>query len=267
MRKNKLRELLREGKPTVGIRILSAWPGIVEVIGNTGVVDYVEFVGEYAPYDLYDLENLARATELFGMSSMLKVDQEPNCFLAQRALKSGIQNILFTDTRNVEDAKECIRIVKPETPEFKGINGCHAARCVGYGYESGSLEYVKAMDDVVIALMIEKKGAFDNLEEVLSVKGIDMVQFGPCDYSLSVGLPGQFRSHPKVKEAELITIKTALKMGVRPRVELGSLLNKEDIQKYMDLGVRDFSLPMDVAIMFQWVKENGEQLRKMVFKD
>ena len=93
-----------------------------------------------------------------------------------------------------------------------------------------------------------------------------MVQFGPCDYSLSIGVPGQFRSHPKVKEAELITIKTALKMGVRPRVELGSVLNKENIQKYIDLGVRDFSLPMDVANILQWVKENGEQLRKILPK-
>ncbi|MBE0477864.1 2,4-dihydroxyhept-2-ene-1,7-dioic acid aldolase [Candidatus Aerophobetes bacterium] len=263
MRKNKLRELIREGKSTIGIRILSSWPGMVEVIGSTGIVDYIEFVGEYAPYNLYDLENLARATELFGMSSMLKVDQEPACFLAQRALKSGIQNILFTDTRCVEDAKNYVQIVKPETPEMKGINGCHAARCVGYGYEAGSSDYVKAMDDVVIALMIEKKGAVDNLEEILSVKGIDMVQFGPCDYSLSIGAIGQFQS-PKVKEAELKTIKIALKMGVRPRLELGFPLNKEVVEKYISLGVRDFSLPMDVTIIRGWVKKNGEDLKKML---
>jgi len=263
MRKNRLRELLKEGRPTIGTRILSAWPGIVEVIGRTGAIDYVEFVGEYAPYDLYDLENLARATEIFGISSMLKVDQEPNCFLAQRALKSGIQNILFTDIRSVEDARECVRIVKPETPESRGINGCHAARCVGYGLESGSPEYVEAMEDAVIALMIEKKGAVENLEGVLSVKGIDMVQFGPCDYSLSVGVPGQ-RSHPRVREAELETIKTALRMRVRPRVELRPATKKEDIEKYIDLGVRDFSLPMDVSILYHWLKENGERLGKML---
>jgi len=263
MRKNRLRELLKEGRPTVGTRILSAWPGIVEVIGRTGAIDYVEFVGEYAPYDLYDLENLARATEIFGISSMLKVDQEPNCFLALRALKSGIQNILFTDIRSVEDARVCVRIVKPETPESRGINGCHAARCVGYGLESGSREYVEAMEDAVIALMIEKKGAVENLEGVLSVKGIDMVQFGPCDYSLSVGVPGQ-RSHPKVREAELETIKTALRMRVRPRVELRPATKKEDIQEYIDLGVRDFSLPMDVSILYHWLKENGERLGKML---
>jgi len=238
MRKNKLRELIREGKPTIGTRVLVPWPGIIEVIGHTGVVDYVEFLGEYAPWDLHDLENIARATELFDMSSMMKVD----------------------DVRNVEDARECVRIVKPETPKTKGIHGAHMRRSVGYVLEGGSPEYVKAMDEAVVVLMIEKKEAVDNLEEILSVKGIDMVQFGPSDYSLSLGIPGQ-KSHQDVKEAEIKVIKTALKMGIRPRAEVKNL---ENIQRYIDLGVRDFSISTDVVILYQWLKENGENLRKML---
>ncbi len=106
MRTNKLREIIKSGGISVGARILTAWPGIVEVIGNTGVIDYIEFIGEYSPWDLHDLENIGRAVELHNMSSMFKVDQEPNGFLAQRALGSGFQNILFTDIRTIEDAKK-----------------------------------------------------------------------------------------------------------------------------------------------------------------
>jgi len=190
------------------------------------------------------------------MSSMMKVDQQPRSFIAQRALGSGIQNILFTDIR------ECVRIVRAETPEIKGINGCHGCRNVGYILEGGSPEYVKAMNDAVVVLMIEKKEAVDNLEEILSVSGIDMVQFGPCDYSLSIGLSGQY-SHPKVKEAELKTIKTALNIGIHPRVEIDNL---ENIERYLDLGVRDFSLSTDMVILYQWLKKNGESLRKILSK-
>jgi 2-keto-3-deoxy-L-rhamnonate aldolase RhmA len=264
MRKNKLREMLKKGEPTIGARVLTIWPGIAEVIGHTGAIDYIEFVGEYAPWDLHDLENFARATELFDMSSMMKVDQEPKSFLAQRALGSGIQNILFTDIRTVEDAEQCVRIVKPETPTSEGINGCHMRRNVGYVLECGSRGYIKAMDEAVIALMIEKKGAIDNLEAILSVKGIDMVQFGPCDYSLSIGKHFS-DSDPEVRKAEMKTIETALKMGVRPRVEMGGIYDSiDDIQRFIDLGIRDFSLPSDVVILYQWLKEKGESLRKMV---
>jgi len=49
MRKNKLREKLKDVKPTLGTRLLSVWPGMVEIVGHTGLFDYVEFLGEYSP--------------------------------------------------------------------------------------------------------------------------------------------------------------------------------------------------------------------------
>ena len=263
MKKNKLREILKEGKPTLGTRLLSVCPGMVEIVGHTGLFDYVEYLGEYSPWDLHDLENFGRAVELFDMTSMIKVDQNCRAFIAQRALGSGIQNILFTDIRTVEDARECVRIVRAETPTTKGINGAANRRNVGYYLKAGSPEYAKAMDEAVVALMIEKREAVDNLEEILSIDGIDMVQFGPGDYSLSLGCP---RNHPRVKEAELKTIKTAIKKDIRPRMEIGSIDYKiKDLQKYIELGVKDFSLPSDGKIVYEWLKENGENIRKSLF--
>ena len=49
MRRNKLRELLQAGRPTLGTHLHSSWPSVVEVVGHTGMFDYVEFVSEYAP--------------------------------------------------------------------------------------------------------------------------------------------------------------------------------------------------------------------------
>ncbi len=266
MRKNKLREMMRAGKPTIGTRVINVWPGLAEVIGHTGISDYVEFVSECAPWDLHDLEHFARAVELSDMSSMMKVDQEPRGFIAQRALGAGFQNILFSDIRSVEDAEECVRIVRPETPEGKGTNGCHNRRNVGYVVDVGSAGYLKAMNDSVVAIMIEKKGAMDNIEATLSVKGVDMVQFGCCDYSLSVGLAGQW-SHKKVEKAKIEIIKVALKMGVHPRVEVDNIhTGTEDIKKYIDLGVRDFSLPNNVDILYQWLRKNGNDVRKILSK-
>src|SRR5215470_5294559 len=77
MRPNKLRELLKADKPTLSTHIHTTWPSIVEAIGHTGLYDYVEFVGEYGPFDLHDLDNLARAGDIYNMSMQLKVDQEP----------------------------------------------------------------------------------------------------------------------------------------------------------------------------------------------
>ncbi len=67
-KKNVLRELLRAGKLILGTPVHATWPGIIEVIGHTGVIDYVEFVGEYAPHDVYAL-----ALSIFDSHNSLKV--------------------------------------------------------------------------------------------------------------------------------------------------------------------------------------------------
>ena len=115
-------------------------------------------------------------------------------------------------------------------------------------------------EDAVVAFMIEKKSTVENLEEILSVEGIDMVQFGPSDYSLSIGVPGE-RDHPKVRDAELRTIKTALKMDVAPRAEINS---PEEAKRYVELGVRNFNLNTDVRILYDWWKKNGSELKKIL---
>ncbi len=260
MRKNKLRDLLDEGRPTLGTRVIMVWPGLVEVIGYTGLYDYAEFLAEYGPFSLHDLDNFARAAELVGLSTMIKIDQDPRTYIAGRALASGIQNFLFADIRTADDAEEAVKAVRAEP---KGRSGYRLDRRTGYvGATASAADVVRMCDEAVVALMIEKKSAVDNLEEILSVEGIDMVQFGPGDYSISMGLPGE-TNHPRVREAELRTIKTALGMGVAPRAELRV---PEEAQRYIELGVRNFSLNTDLRIVYEWWKMNGNEMRTVLSK-
>lgn len=261
MRRNPLRELLRAGQPTIGTHVHVSWPGIVEVIGHSGAIDYIEFEGEYAPYDLYALENLGRAVELFPhMSAMMKIEQQPRTYLTVRAIGAGIQNLLFADIRSVEDAREAVASVRAETPQTGGVAGAGMRRDVGYVLEPGSAGYVRALEDSVVALMIEKESAVEHLEEVLSIKGVDMVQFGPADYSMSIGIPGQW-DHPRVKEAERYTIETALKMGVAPRVEISRF---EEAGPYMEMGVRHFCIGWDVQVIYDYCRQQGSALAKLL---
>jgi 4-hydroxy-2-oxoheptanedioate aldolase len=87
-----------------------------------------------------------------------------------------------------------------------------------------------------------------------------MVQFGPADYSMSLGLTGQ-RDHPSVVEAEKFVIETALKKGIQPRAEIG---RPEEAKKYLDMGIRHFCIGTDVTVLFNWFKETGGALRSLI---
>lgn len=255
---NHLRERLESNEVSIGTRMQTQWPGVLEVIGQTDRFDYVEFLAEYAPYDLRDLENMARAAELSDLSMMIKIDAESRGFVAQRAMAAGIQNLLFADIRTAEDAREAVAAVRPE-PE--GDNGIRSDRRNGYvgGYASPE-EVVEWCEEAVVAVMVEKEETVANLGEILAVEGIDMVQFGPADYSLSIGEPGSFDA-PEAQEAERETIETALEMGVAPRAEIR---HPGAAEAYLDLGVRDFSLNTDTRILHHWYTEQGGALAEEV---
>lgn len=254
MRENKLRHRIESGEVSIGTRMQSQWPGLLEILGQTEIFDYVEFLAEYAPYDLRDFENMARAAELGRLSMMIKLDAEARGYFAQRAMAAGIQNLLFADVRDVEDAREAVSAVRPEPA---GDNGVRSDRRNGYVGGYGSPEdVIEWSDDAVLAIMVEKEETVENLEDILAIGEIDMVQFGPADYSLSIGEPGEY-DHPRVREAEKKTIETALDMGVAPRAEINY---PSEAEAYIDRGVRDFNLNTDTRILHNWYAEHGGEL-------
>jgi 2-keto-3-deoxy-L-rhamnonate aldolase RhmA len=261
MKKNILRELINTGKPTLSTRMLTTSPQSVEMIGHSGALDFIELAGEYASWTMPDFENFARAVELFPyMSSMIKVEKEPRLHVTQRAIGAGIQNVLFADCNTAEEVEECIQLVRPGTPQDGGSHGISMRRNVAYGLESTSPEWLKAMRDVVIEVMIESDIAVNNLDEILSVRGLDMIRFGPADYSLSIGKIGQERS-PEVQKVHRHVIETALKKRVRPQVVIGSY---EEAREYIDMGVRDFCIGNDLGILYRWCRTNGKMMREML---
>jgi 2-keto-3-deoxy-L-rhamnonate aldolase RhmA len=260
MRHNRLRALLKAGEPSIGTHILSSWPTLVELIGDAGNYDYVEFTAEYAPFHMHDLDNLGRALELKDLGGMIKIEQTQYTHQAMRAIGSGFQAVLFADLRTVEDARACVAAVRAETPGTGGRLGVGLRRDVGTVRDAGSPAYVEALNDVVIAVMIEKRECVEDLDAILSVEGLDMVQFGPSDYAMSVGVTGQ-RNHPDVLKAERGTIETALKKGLHPRVELGDI---KQAAPYLEMGVKHFCIGWDVRVLYDWWRTNGVGMRAML---
>lgn len=264
MPENRLRRLIKDGKPTVGTHYSSTWANLVEIIGNSQQFDYAEFTGQYGPYTLHDLEHLARACEVSGMDAMIKIDQEPRTYIAARAIQAGFTAMLFADCRTTEDVRKCVQSVKL-IPQG-GINGLQYGRVMGYGIVRGRhvtlSDYVKFIDDIVIAIMIETKTLADDIEEVLSVPGIDMVQFGPSDFSISINRPGEGYKNPEITEAMERSYQAAKRRGIRIRAEC----TVEEMEKWLDLGCRDFCIGSDTNTISTWAQNTGKAIKETLRK-
>jgi 4-hydroxy-2-oxoheptanedioate aldolase len=262
MRPNRLRAALDAGEPTLGTHLLSVWPTLVELVGATGHYDYIEFTAEYAPFTLHDLDHLGRALELANLSGMMKVEQGQYLTQAMRAIGSGHQNVLFADVRTPDDARLAVASVRAEAPRSPGLariglHGVGMRRDVGTLRDVGNAAYVAALDQAVVAIMIEKVEALENLEAILSVPGLDMVQFGPADMAMGMGFPGEF-AHPKVRDAEARVIEAALAKGLHPRAEIHE---PDQAERYRAMGVRHFCIGWDVSILARFWQGAGAAMR------
>lgn len=260
--KNRIYECIKNGQDTLSTRVISTKPYIMEIIGGTGYYDYTEFLAEYSTFTQDDLENMARAAELYQMGTMIKVDYQNRLYVAQKAVASGFQAVLFTDHRTADQVRESIAALRPDTPEDKGSYGFSTRRFIHSPKMIPAMSHAERIRQVVCCFMIEKKEAVENLEEICSVPGVDMVQFGGYDFCMSQGW--EVEEHREdIRTAERKMIEIALKNGVRPRCEI---YRPEEAEYYKALGVKDFSLNIDNFILQDYWEGEGKKLRDLLIK-
>jgi 2-keto-3-deoxy-L-rhamnonate aldolase RhmA len=80
------------------------------------------------------------------------------------------------------------------------------------------------------------------------MEGLDFVLFGPADYSMSIGLRGPQKNHPKVQDAIKKTIEVANKYGKPVAIGIGQPW-EEEARKYIDLGCRIIEISNDVGVL------------------
>lgn len=254
--RNRLRELLSSGKSTLCTRIYSRWTYITELVGMTGNYDYIEFLAECAPVTQEEMEHICLAAERYNMGSLIKIDKENRGYVMQKAVAAGFNGILLTDHKTADEVRESIRFIRADSKEG-GLLGRPGRRfAMQNGKALGTRDYRKMLNDVVIAVMIEKKAALQNLDEILSVPGVDMVQWGPNDYAMNMGCEQQEMSDD-LKQIERYIIEKSLAHGIAPRCEIK---NAEQGVYYRNLGVKHFCLGDEINNNLAFWNEQGKQL-------
>ena len=112
---------------------------------------------------------------------------------------------------------------------------------------AGADYWQHANDHVITMAMIETRKALDNLDEILSVPGLDALYIGPADLGLSLGsAPAAIPTDAVVLDAIKAVLAAARRHGVRPGIHTGST----DMAKQMiALGFQFVTLQADNAFL------------------
>ena len=108
--------------------------------------------------------------------------------------------------------------------------------------------------------MIETRQALDNLDEILSVEGLDAVYIGPADLSLALGCTPRFdqEEQPVVEAIDLILAK-AREHGVVPCIHNGT---PEYARKMVEKGFRFVTVASDARLMAAGTQQALARMRE-----
>ena len=241
---NKLKQVLEKGEVALGTAVFSYSPTIVEVAGYSGL-DFVRIDNEYSWRRDESMEHIIRAATIAEITPILRIDKGDH-YLVNKALETGAGGILVPD---VSTKKEVEDLIKAEKFPPKGSRGYSSFCFSGQWGAKGGEDWVNwSENETLVGIMVENEEVITKLDEILSIEGLDFVLFGPADYSMSIGLRGPQKNHPKVQDAIKKTIEVANKYGKPVAIGIGQPW-EEEARKYIDLGCRIIEISNDVGVL------------------
>jgi len=231
-------------KITIGSWITVGDPIVAEIMAKSGF-EWLAVDMEHSAITIEQTQNLIRIIELCGVVPLVRVsDNDP--VLIKRVMDAGAHGVIVPTVNTREDAERAVSAVK--YPPL-GRRGVGLGRAQGYGLEFEKYKKWVNTGSIVI-VQIEHIEAINNLEEILSVKGVDGSMIGPYDLSGSLGHPGEFKNK-KVKEA----VGSYEKICKKLHKPMGFHIIQPDPKKLLEYKRRGYTfLPLSLDTLYVGLK-------------
>jgi len=206
-----LKERMKKG-PVFGFAIFTGALCVIEAVGNWGY-DFVYLDVEHTSLGVGpDIERQIMAARLAGIPAVIRLTGTNEVDI-RKALEMGVEGVVIPHIRTRDDIAGVVRAAKfPPLGRRGAESNVRAAGFGGPGFNWP--EYIrKSNEESLIIPMAEDYEFAENVDDILSVEGIDAINFGPIDYSLSANLPIGYKiDHPSLyKDYQKIESKARAK--------------------------------------------------------
>ena len=216
MRKNKLKELFKKGKP-----IINSWLSVpssfsAEVMSNQGW-DSITIDMQHGLIDYENATKMLQAVSTTETVPMARVNwNEPGQIM--KILDAGCYGIICPMVSNKKEAEKFVQACQYPPNGYRSFGPIRANIY-------GGSDYAKHANDEILKLaMVETKEALEKLDEILTTPNLDGVYIGPADLSLAVGEePGFDKSENTKAYKEILRIlESAQKKNLLTGIHNGS---------------------------------------------
>ncbi|CAG8113101.1 unnamed protein product [Penicillium salamii] len=246
-------------KKAFGIRLVTN-PAVVQLAKNGGF-DALFVDLEHSTLSVNDASQICTTALHIGITPFVRVPYQCGNGFVQRVLDGGAMGVVFPHIHNKEDAEAAVGISKYPPQGFRSMTG----QLPVFGLEPTPaktiIEQTNAHASSVI-LMIETKNSIENVDEIASVDGVDVLLIGTNDLALELGVPGQFQS-TKFREALEKVSQSCQKH--RKIVGLAGIYDAPEIQDWAlnTLGVRFILAQQDSGLIASAGKRCADSLSQI----
>jgi 4-hydroxy-2-oxoheptanedioate aldolase len=205
--KNHFKAAIKAGKQQIGLWCSINDTGVAEMLAGCGY-DWLMFDTEHSPMDNIDVLSLMQAVAPYPVSPVVRPTALDPAEI-KKLLDYGVQTILVPYVQNAKEAELAVKSVAYAPEGIRGLAG--VTRATRYGAVADY--HKRARAEICLLVQIETKSALEELDNILSVPGIDGVFVGPADLAASLGYPGE-PSHPYVRKICVDIVKRVRAAGL-----------------------------------------------------
>ena len=196
---NQFKTRLAAGEMLYGTMITLPTPATAEILADCGF-DWFFIDGEHGPLGAAEILSILQ-TVSHRVACIVRVPEAAEVPI-KKVLDIGAHGIIVPQVNTPAQAADVVRWAKYSP---LGTRGVGLARAHGYG--ATFAEYVEnANDETVVIVQAEHATAVENIEETVSLPGIDAIQLGPYDLSASMGKMGQINDPEVVAGIERVMV-------------------------------------------------------------
>lgn len=186
-----------------------------------------------------------------GITPFVRVPANEPAWIG-RALDGGAVGIVVPHIDTPEDAVRAVDAARFAPIGTRSLSGLLPQ----LGYQSLPAPEVMRQADALTFLVgiIETKEAVEQIDAIAATPGLDALQVGTTDLSVSLGVPGEV-DHPKVQDAVRKTIAACRHHRKVPAV--GGAYREDAMRLYAGLGIRLMLVGNDLSLLLGALRERG----------
>lgn len=201
---------------------------------------------EHVPNDLSVIEKGIWAAKAHDADVLVRVPRGSYSDYI-RPLEMDAAGVMVPHVMSLADAQSVVRMTRFHPLGRRPVDGGNAD---GAYCDIEFVEYLKqANEQRFVIVQIEDPEPMAVLDEIAVLPGIDMLFFGPGDFSHGIGAPGQW-DHPQLLDARRRVAEVALAHGKFA----GTVASPGNLDELIALGYRFISMGADVVGLSQYCK-------------